>query len=135
MEKRDSLDFGHYYYIYNRGNNSCYVFFETESYNYFLRLYAKYINPIADTYAWCLLKNHFHLMLRIKDKHEIKEAELTYSTLEKPKIIDASKQFSHLFNAYTQGINKRYKRTGNLFETPFERKRVTNEKYFQNLIH
>lgn len=44
------------------------------------------------------------------------------------------KQFSHLFNAYTQAINRRHNRTGSLFETTFERKLVTSEKYFQQLI-
>nr|WP_315197664.1 hypothetical protein [uncultured Flavobacterium sp.] len=84
--------------------------------------------------TWCLLKNHFHILVRIKDKTEIEQKELTYTTTEKPKIIDPSRQFSHLFNAYTQAINKRHNRTGSLFETTFERKLVSSEKYFQQLI-
>ena len=83
------------YHIYNRGNNGIDIFFENENYNHFLRLYAKYIEPIAETYAWCLLKNHFHLLVRIKEKSEIDQNQLTYSTTEKPKVIDPSKQFSH----------------------------------------
>ena len=134
METKEPIIQGSYYHIYNRGNNGIDVFLEPESYYHFLRLYAKYIEPVADTYAWCLLKNHFHLLVRIKDKTEINENELTYSTIEKPKIIDPSRQFSHLFNAYTQAINKRHNRTGSLFETTFERKAVTSEKYFQQLI-
>lgn len=134
MEKRIPLLHGNYYHIYNRGNNSSAIFFEYENYYHFLRLYAKYIEPIAETYAWCLLKNHFHLLVRIKDKNEIVESELTYNTTEKPKVIEPYRQFSHLFNAYTQSINKRQNRTGSLFETNFERKLVTSEKYFQQLI-
>jgi REP element-mobilizing transposase RayT len=80
------------------------------------------------------LKNHFHLLVRIKNKNEINENQLTYNTTEKPKVIDPSRQFSHLLNAYTQAINKRHNRTGSLFETTFERKLVTNEKYLQQLI-
>jgi hypothetical protein len=60
---------------------------------------------------------------------------LTYTTIEKPKIIDPSRQFSHLFNSYTQAINKRHNRTGSLFETTFERKLVASEAYFQQLIY
>ena len=100
---------GNYYHIYNRGNNGIDVFFEAGNYEYFLKLYQQYIYPIAETFAWCLMKNHFH-------------------------VLDASKQFGHLFNAYTQAINKRFARTGSLFERPFERKRVTSEKYLKNLI-
>ena len=134
MEIKEPILFGNYYHIYNRGNNGTNVFFDIENYNHFLRLYSKYIDPIAETYAWCLLRNHFHILVRIKEMEEIEASELTYSTKEKPKVIDASRQFSHLFNAYTQSINKRYNRTGSLFEKPFERKLVTHEKYFQNLI-
>jgi putative transposase len=134
MEQKQPILHGNYYHIYNRGNNGIDVFLENESYYHFLRLYAKYIEPVAETFAWCLLKNHFHILVRIKEKSEIIEDELSYSTTEKPKIIDPSRQFSHLFNAYTQAINKRHNRTGSLFETTFERKLVTNEKYLQQLI-
>jgi len=134
MEQKVALLHGNYYHIYNRGNNGIDVFLETENYYHFLRLYAKYIEPIADTYAWCLLKNHFHILVRIKDKAEINESDLTYNTIEKPKLIEPSRQFSHLFNAYTQAINKRHKRTGSLFEKNFERKLVSSERYFQKLI-
>ena len=134
MEQKQPILHGNYYHIYNRGNNGIDVFLENESYNHFLRLYAKYIEPVAETFAWCLLKNHFHILVRIKEKSEIIEDELSYSTTEKPKVVDPSRQFSHLFNAYTQAINKRHNRTGSLFETTFERKVVTNEKYLQQLI-
>jgi putative transposase len=134
VEIKEPIIHGNYYHIYNRGNNGIDVFLENENYYHFLRLYAKYIEPVAETFAWCLLKNHFHLLVRIKEQMEIEQSQLTYTTTEKPKIIDPSRQFSHLFNAYTQSINKRYNRTGSLFETTFERKLVTSEKYFQQLI-
>lgn len=129
------LENGNYYHVYNRGNNGIDVFFDTESYHHFLRLYNKYISPIAETYAWCLLKNHFHLLVYIKLENEIDRSKLEYSTVEKPKILDPSKQFGHLFNAYTQAINKKFKRTGALFEKPFERKQITSERYLQNVIY
>ena len=134
MEQKQPILHGNYYHIYNRGNNGIDVFLDNNSYYYFLRLYAKYVEPVAETFAWCLLKNHFHLLVRIKNKNEIDESQLTYNTTEKPKVIDPSRQFSHLLNAYTQAINKRHNRTGSLFETTFERKLVTNEKYLQQLI-
>lgn len=134
MEVKEPILYGNYYHIYNRGNNGIDTFFETGNYHYFLRLYAKYIDPIAETYAWCLLKNHFHVLIRIKDKDEIKREELSYNTTEKPKIINPSRHFSHFFNAYTQGINKRHNRTGSLFERTFKRKLVTSETYFKQLI-
>ena len=134
MEIKEPILQGNYYHIYNRGNNGIDIFLETENYYHFLRLYAKYIEPIAETFAWCLLKNHFHILVRIKHKEEIVSTELSYSTVEKPKNIDPSRQFSHFFNAYTQAINKRHNRTGSLFESSFERKLVSSEIYFQQLI-
>jgi putative transposase len=129
------LEKGNYYHIYNRGNNGIDVFFDSESYYHFLRLFDKYISPIAETYAWCLLKNHFHILVYIKLDNEIDYLKLEYSTVEKPKVLDPSKQFGHLFNAYTQAINKKFNRTGALFEKPFERKQITSEKYLQNVIY
>ena len=128
------LENGHYYHIYNRGNNGIDLFYETENYNHFLRLYEKYIEPIADTFAWCLMKNHFHLLVYIKENHEIDNSKLAFSTTDSPKLINASKQFSNLFNAYTMAMNKRYNRTGSLFEKNFKRKLVNSEVYFQKLI-
>ncbi|MBN1976347.1 MAG: hypothetical protein JW918_03000, partial [Anaerolineae bacterium] len=61
------LEHGQYYHIYNRGNNGENIFIEERNYSYFLGLYAKYIEPIADTFAYVLLRNHFHLLVRIKD--------------------------------------------------------------------
>lgn len=128
---------GNYYHIYNKGNNGENIFFDTDNYYHFLKLYAKYINPIADTYAWCLLKNHFHIAVRIKTSEEIFEDELSYTTVEKPKVIDASKQFSHFLNAYTQAINKKHKRTGKIFQSKFKRKLIDSEEYLKktNLLH
>lgn len=125
---------GNYYHIYNKGNNSENIFFDNDNYLHFLRLYSKYINPIADTFAWCLLKNHFHIILRIKEYNEIIEDDFQYSTVEKPKAIEASKQFSHFFNAYTQYINKKHNRTGRLFQSRFKRKHIDSESYLKNLI-
>ncbi len=129
------LEQGNYYHIYNRGNNGIDVFHDTESYYHFLRLYDKYISPIAETYAWCLLKNHFHILVYIKMDNEIDSSKFEYSSVEKAKTINASNQFGYLFNAYTQAINKKFKRTGSLFETPFERKQINSEVYLKNLIY
>lgn len=52
MSSPEALIPGQYYHIYNRGNNREILFRETKNYAYFLNLYAKYIHPIADTYAY-----------------------------------------------------------------------------------
>ena len=102
------------------------MFYEIENYKHFLRLYEKYIDPVAETYAWCLMKNHFHILVYIKETEEIDSTKLQYSSTDKPKIVSASKQFSNLFNANTLAMNKRYNRTGSLFEKNFRRKVVNS---------
>ncbi|WP_449401217.1 transposase [Chryseobacterium wanjuense] len=69
--KIETLEFGYFYHIYNRGNNSGTIFFEEKNYNYFLQLLSKYIVPIGEIYAYCLLKNHFHFLIKLKDESEI----------------------------------------------------------------
>jgi len=61
--KIEPIEHGKYYHIYNRGINGTKLFNENENYRYFLRLYEKYIEPITETYAWCLMGNHFHLLV------------------------------------------------------------------------
>jgi putative transposase len=66
MQKIEKLYPGKYYHIYNCGINGEDLFRISDDYERFLRLYEKYIEPVAVTYAWVLMKNHFHLMVKIK---------------------------------------------------------------------
>jgi putative transposase len=134
----EPLQPGMIYHIYNRGNNRENLFLEIRNYSYFLSLYAKHIEPIADTYAYCLLRNHFHFSLRIKTEEEwIKTSQVleTYdvSGLKKKKF-DPSQAFANFFNAYAKAINKGYNRTGSLFEERFGRIPVMSDSYLANLI-
>ena len=74
MPKPVPLQYGKYYHIFNRGNNRENIFIEERNYRYFLKLCAKHITHVADTYAYCLLRNHFHFLVRIKT---MEEQELT----------------------------------------------------------
>ena len=71
MRKIDPLEYGRYYHIYNRGINGTDLFLANENYLWFIKLYKKYIDIIADTFAWCLMKNHFHFLVRIKEEEEV----------------------------------------------------------------
>ena len=67
MENYELLQLGKFYHIYNRGINGEKLFHCEENYQHFLKLYSTYIDPIADTYAWVLMPNHFHFLVRIKE--------------------------------------------------------------------
>lgn len=132
MHHTELLLHGNFYHIFNRGINGCILFREPDNYRYFLDLYDKHISPIADTYAWVLMPNHFHLLVRIKDDAEIRDPQgfINLEGLEKAPY----QYFSNLFNAYTKAINKCYHRTGSLFEHPFHRKRIASSAFFRNLV-
>ncbi|MGQ1910802.1 transposase [Marinifilum sp. RC60d5] len=117
-----------FYHIYNRGINSCSIFKETSNYEHFLRLYDKYISPVAKTFAWVLMGNHFHLLVYITKPEGLEDLR----PLDINKRIN--QQFSNLFNAYTKAFNKRYNRTGSLFEHSFRRKIIDSKDYLRQVV-
>ncbi len=61
------------YHIFNHANGFENVFREKENYRFFLEKYQLHISPIAETYAYCLMPNHFHLVVRIRKREAIEE--------------------------------------------------------------
>jgi len=114
----DFLEETYFYHIFNRGNNKQPLFLDNDNYLHFLKLVKKHILPIAEIYSYCLLNNHFHFLVKIKDECEK----------------NPSQSFSNLFNSYSKAFNKRHDRTGSLFQRPFKRKRITEEDYLRQLV-
>lgn len=67
MQKIEKLEQGKFYHIYNCGNNGENLFRMNGDYEHFIRMYEKYVDPVADTFAWVLMKNHFHILVRVKE--------------------------------------------------------------------
>ena len=132
MSKPIPLEHGKFYHIYNRGINGQSIFYEDRNYRYFLRLYMKHVLPIADTFAYSLLGNHFHVSLRIKTVQELTGVEDLSGHVLTPR--KPHQHFSNMFNAYTRSFNNAYGRTGALFERPFERKPVKTKPHLLRLI-
>lgn len=125
------------YHIYNHANGRDNLFAESENYRYFLELYGKHIGPIAETYAFCLMPNHFHFLLRTRgfeDLPGLKNLEGLGAEGAKIKERFFSQQFSNFFNAYSKAFNKKYNRRGSLFQKNVRRKPITNESYFLRLF-
>jgi REP element-mobilizing transposase RayT len=126
--KIELLEPGNYYHIYNRGNNREDIFFEPGNYLHFLNLFDKYIHLAAKTYAYCLLKNHFHFLVRIHEEKELPE----YFITDNRKI---SSPFSNLFNSYAKSINIKYGRTSSLFQERFKRKMIVSNEQLKDIIY
>jgi REP element-mobilizing transposase RayT len=112
---------GEYYHLYNRGHNRERIFFERENYLFFLRRLRKYLLPILDVVAYCLMPTHYHLLAHIKKTSEV---------LETSEVSRAMMRFSV---SYTKAINKRYDRVGALFQGAFRAKHVDRDEYLVHL--
>jgi len=87
-----------------------------------------------DTYAYCLLPNHFHLLIKTKDSILSKNRIFTTKDSDEiGKIV--SEQFRYFFISYAMSINKQESRSGSLFLKNFKRKLIDNEQYLRNLIN
>ena len=120
-----------FYHIFNRGNNRENIFKEEDNYYYFLKQYEKYLSNAVDTYAYCLMPNHFHLLVRIRENK-------TSSVFKAPQVskllTPAEKAFRDFFISYAKSINKKYDRVGSLFQYKFKRKEINDEMYLKRLV-
>jgi len=106
---------GQIYHVFNRGNNSQTLFFNRENYLFFLDKIRKSVLPHADILAWCLMPNHFHLMISVNHvKIEISEQVTQSHLLTKPRTLNDS--VSIMLRSYTRAIQKQEHITGSLFQ-------------------
>ncbi|MDZ7716888.1 MAG: hypothetical protein U5J95_11810 [Balneolaceae bacterium] len=122
---------GKFYHVYNRANGKEILFKEPKNYNFFLEKWNDYLNPFLDVWTYCLLPNHFHFLVKIKNLNKLE-------LVEEPGKLAAetiSNQFRSLFISYTKSFNKVYDRHGNLFQKPFKRLLVDSNTYLLTLIH
>jgi len=130
------------YHVWTHANGDENLFLEDQNYTYFLEKYSYHIEPVAETFAYCLMPNHMHLMVRVKSEEEVLEflrEKSSSPTLQGFQTLGGfsnviSRQFSHLFNGYTQAFNKLYNRKGSLFIPNFKRKPINSDAYFGILI-
>lgn len=122
------MESGQTFHIFNHANGSENIFREEDNYRFFLKQYAKYLGEVVDTYAYCLMPNHFHLLVGLKPEDQLNKTFPIYRDgLEKL----VSKQFSNFFSSYTQAFNKKYQRRGSLFLKNFKRKPILDLSQWQ----
>ena len=127
-----------FYHIYNRGINGEVIFKSERNYLFFLQKIKENLLQVCDIYAYCLMLNHFHLLVKIKSETDLQNL-IKFQKLDKveglhsPKHI-FSKKISNIFNSYSQAFNKENNRHGALIESPFKRKLISREDYLRNCI-
>ena len=125
---------GGIYHIYNQGNNRQRIYYSRENYLFFIRKLRTHILPFADILAWCLMPNHFHLMVEVRvaemENPFARREGFTWSeTLSNPTLsnlegesirtpttmVTLNHSIGILLRSYTRAINIQEKRTGSLF--------------------
>ncbi len=137
MERKFNFSVDEYYHVYSRGVDKREIFMDDEDRERFLRLLylsnstkAIRFNDLKDLRyeeidreeiktaigVYCLMPNHFHLLVR-------ETTEGGISTF-----------MGKLLTAYSTYFNKKYKRTGTLFESTFRARHVDNDNYLKYLF-
>ena len=124
---------GGIYHIYNQGNNRQKVFYNRENYLFFLRKIRNHVQPYGNILAWCLMPNHFHLMVEVEkvainagdgvavnpsDGVALSHPVTKFPALSHPvttKLRTLNDSIGIMLRSYTRAINIQEHRTGNLF--------------------
>ena len=105
------------YHILFRGMNHCHLFEEEKDYEKFLETLKKVQDEMNyEIYAYCLMSNHVHIILR-------------ESTLR-----DITKIMRKILTKYAGWFNRKYKRSGSLIANRYKSEAVENDKYIISLV-
>lgn len=109
-----------FFHVFNRGINKQKIFFNEENYHYFCRKIEKHLSPNCDVIAYCLMPNHFHLLI---------------STNESVQKVSSGLKI--LLSSYTRGVNAEQNRVGSLFQQNTKKKIINvndNGKYLKRVF-
>jgi putative transposase len=119
------------YHIYNQGNNSETTFRDKDDYFAFLRKLDFHLKPNCTILTYCLMPNHFHIIILASEKSTEK---VKIGSLELTRVTNALRL---ILSEYAQDFNKKHNRTGSLFrqKTKFKLADNTEPQYLKNLIY
>lgn len=120
-----------YYHVYARGANKSSVFIEETDKMFFLSLFERYLskdkvkNRLGEAYpnyrnqvallAYCLMPNHFHLLIHQNDQGTMAQF------------------MKSLLTSYSRYFNRKYKRTGPLFESRYKANNIDTDAYLHHI--
>lgn len=131
MKGIESFEPERYYHIVNHAVGCENLFRNNENYRYFLEKYIKYTQTICDTYACCLMPNHFHFLVKIYSLENLSKHPKFKFDIHKLIM----QQFSNLLNAYAKAYNKKYNRKGALFMDFTKRFEITSKSSKTSIYH
>ena len=100
------------YHVMLRGINKQQIFYDKEDYRYFIGLLDRYREACEyQIYAYCLMGNHIHLLVREGMKTSLGDV------------------IRHIGSAFVYWYNLKYERTGHLFQDRYKSEAVEDEAY------
>jgi len=105
---------GNYYHVYNKAVTDNQLFIEEKNYHFFVSKIKKYLLGCVDVLAYCLMPNHYHLIIQLKT-------------------IEMSKAMQQLALSYSASYNKEYHRIGHLFQGRYQLKQIDDQTYLSHL--
>src|SRR5262245_6472308 len=107
---------GAYYHVMARGNNQQEICCDDKDYEYFLLRIDITLRCCGNrVYAWCMMRNHFHLLVRSRE-------------------FPISMLMQHLNSKYAQRFNVRYARVGHVFQGRFKSLIIERSTYFTRVL-
>lgn len=110
-----NFEIGHLYHVYNQGNNKQKIFFKEENYHFLIEKIKTHILPFADVLAWCLMPNHFHLMLHPNGLSRGATMSRTPTNTPDAKTQSFNHSIGVMLASYTRAIQKQENISGSLF--------------------
>ncbi|MPR34890.1 transposase [Salmonirosea aquatica] len=137
-----------FYHIYNRTIDSGKLFAHEGNFEFFLKRLDGYLSGFVEVYAFCLLSNHFHLLIKVSSEEALRKNLASFEEINSGKILALKKgepsqktvheivshQFKKFFQSYAMAYNKQQDRVGTLFQTPFKRVKIDNDLYLTSII-
>ena len=145
MERKAIFSPSQFYHLYNHANGVENIFNKHQDYSNFLNRYLFRLNGLIKTYAFVLMPNHFHLVIKTNTVDETltyfrNKKLIQYGFNDKPQAVEEHfnkiirLELSHFFNGYVQSHNRSSQRRGSLFQQNLKRKFIPEEGDLRNVI-
>lgn len=103
--------YNNFYHVFNRGNDRQVIFLQQRNYTFFISKLKSILSEHCHVVAYCLMPNHFHLMLYLDEK------STGLGVKSKPLLQTLKQKLGTLQSSYTRAINNQEKKTGSLFQS------------------
>ena len=102
------------YHLFSHAVDNNNLFYDNGNYDFLLNKWAHFAKGYFQTYAFCLMPNHFHLCVQTLPQPQLASSsklDASSSTIGSVH----SKRMNSFLSSYTQSLNKQRGRKGTLF--------------------